>query len=72
MTIDEFNKLKFKSVATISFTNEKTKTYNNEKYGIRMFVTRKVLSRGNYGKPKKSYIYQGRLYTKIEDLLNVL
>lgn len=73
MTKDELSKVPFRMSGHVSMAHEHTTTYVNQQYEFILIDRAKVIKDGmGFGKTKREYCYQGKVYKKYEQILDAI
>ena len=73
MTREEFEKVPFKLTGHVSMVHQHTMTYANRQYGFVLVFSTAVKKDGfEFGKTKRTFIYDGKKYNNLESFLEAI
>ena len=73
MTKEEFEKVPFKMTSHVSMVHQHTITYVNRQYGFVLVCSTAVKKDGfEFGKTKKTFIYNGKKYKSLDIFLEAI
>lgn len=74
MTLEEFKKIPFKIIQHIAWKGTHIVDYKSEQIDPPIFCQTicRIKKNGDFGKTKRSYIYNGGVYNKVEQLLQAI